>query len=289
MNIRALFSVLLMCVFMVACSGDDDPRVRVNISPTTASVVTGGTQTFTASVTGTSNRAVTWSVEESGGGSISASGVYTAPMTAGTYTVVATSEADDRRSASATVTVTAPPPENAMVRVFHASSNAPKVNIWVNGEVAAEMVDYQESTGYLTVPEDTYEIAVEGIIPGGNAVVIGPVDLEFMGSTDYDIIAVNSVDAIEPLVLSDTGSLSDESMVRVRVAHLAYAAPEVKVFVTAPDAEIAGTEPLGSFMFKDTLGPVEVAAGDYRIRVTLMDDTLVYDSGTVSLAAGKDC
>ena len=288
MNIRALFSVLLMCVFMVACSGDDDPRVRVNISPTTASVVTGGTQTFTASVTGTSNRAVTWSVEESGGGSISASGVYTAPMTAGTYTVVATSEADDRRSASATVTVTAPPPENAMVRVFHASSNAPKVNIWVNGEVAAEMVDYQESTGYLTVPEDTYEIAVEGIIPGGNAVVIGPVDLEFMGSTDYDIIAVNSVDAIEPLVLSDTGSLSDESMVRVRVAHLAYAAPEVKVFVTAPDAEIAGTEPLGSFMFKDTLGPVEVAAGDYRIRVTLMDDTLVYDSGTVSLAAGKD-
>ena len=288
MNIRALFSVLLMCVFMVACSGDDDPRVRVNISPTTASVVTGGTQTFTASVTGTSNRAVTWSVEESGGGSISASGVYTAPMTAGTYTVVATSEADDRRSASATVTVTAPPPENAMVRVFHASSNAPKVNIWVNGEVAAEMVDYQESTGYLTVPEDTYEIAVEGIIPGGNAVVIGPVDLEFMGSTDYDIIAVNSVDAIEPLVLSDTGSLSDESMVRVRVAHLAHAAPEVKVFVTAPDAEIAGTEPLGSFMFKDTLGPVEVAAGDYRIRVTLMDDTLVYDSGTVSLAAGKD-
>lgn len=289
MNIRALFSVLLISLFMVACSGDDDnPRVSVSVSPANVSVVTGTTQTFTANVSGSSNRSVTWSVQQAGGGSITAAGVYTAPMTAGTYTVVATSQADDRRTGTATVTVTAPPPENAMVRVFHASADAPRVNIWVNGEVAAEMVDYQESTGYLTVPEDTYEIAVEGIIPGGNAVVIGPVDLEFMGSTDYDIIAVNSVAEIEPLVLTDTGSLSDDALVRVRVAHLAYAAPEVKVFVTAPDAELAGIEPLGSFAFKDTLGPVEVAAGDYRIRVTLMDDTLVYDSGTVSLAAGKD-
>lgn len=209
-------------------------------------------------------------------------------MTAGTYTVVATSKADDRRHASATITVTAPPPENAMVRIFHASSDAPKVNIRVNDEVVAEAVDYQESTGYLTVPEDIYEVAVEDIIPGGNAVVIGPVDLDFMTDMNYDVIAVNTVADIKTMVLQDDGKLMDASQVRVRVALLAAAAPEVNVFVTAPGADLAGAAELGSFAFKETLGPVEVDAGNYQIRVTLADNTVVFDSGEVPLMDGKD-
>lgn len=196
--------------------------------------------------------------------------------------IVACGSDDDKKP------MTPEEPMSAKVRVFHGSADAPKVNLWVDGEVVAEALDYQESTGYLTLPEDTYEIAVEGIIPGGNAVVIGPVDLTFDGSTDYDIIATNTVANIEPLVLSDTGSLSDSSKVRVRVAHLASAAPAVKVFVTAPDTSLDGVMPLGSFEYKETLGAIEVAAGDYQIRVTTTDNTLVFDSGTVSLVAGKD-
>jgi hypothetical protein len=64
------------------------------------------TFTFHASVTGTSNTAVTWSVTEaSAGGSVTTAGVYTAPSTGGTYHVVATSQADPSKSQSATVTV----------------------------------------------------------------------------------------------------------------------------------------------------------------------------------------
>src|SRR5207248_1110404 len=81
--------------------------VAVAISPTSASLQAGGTQQFTATVTGTTNTAVTWSAT---GGTISSSGLYTAPSTAGTYTVTATSVADSTKSASARVTVTAPPP-----------------------------------------------------------------------------------------------------------------------------------------------------------------------------------
>jgi hypothetical protein len=50
---------------------------------------------------------VTWSVSESGGGSVSASGLYTAPSTAGTYHVVAKSNADQTKTATATLTVNA--------------------------------------------------------------------------------------------------------------------------------------------------------------------------------------
>jgi plastocyanin len=44
--------------------------------------------------------------EGSTGGSVSASGVYTAPATGGTYHVVAASQADPSKTQSATVTVT---------------------------------------------------------------------------------------------------------------------------------------------------------------------------------------
>ncbi|MHB8879232.1 MAG: hypothetical protein ACYC8T_36500, partial [Myxococcaceae bacterium] len=78
------------------------------ISPSTATVMIGGLQTFAATVTGSPNTAVNWSVQEAGGGTVSG-GTYTAPGTAGTYHVVATSVADPTQSAIATVTVSATP------------------------------------------------------------------------------------------------------------------------------------------------------------------------------------
>ena len=58
-----------------------------------------------ATVSGAANTAVTWSVVESGGGTVNSSGLYTAPSTAGTYHVKVTSAADTTKSAQATVTV----------------------------------------------------------------------------------------------------------------------------------------------------------------------------------------
>jgi hypothetical protein len=81
-------------------------NVAVNVSPDTATVLSGQDKTFTAAVIGTANTAVTWSVLEGGvGGSITGAGVYTAPSTAGTYHVIATSQADSTKTGSATVTV----------------------------------------------------------------------------------------------------------------------------------------------------------------------------------------
>lgn len=60
---------------------------------------------FAALVTGTASRGVTWSVAGTGCGTIDAGGTYTAPATARTCTVKATSKADPTRSATAKVTV----------------------------------------------------------------------------------------------------------------------------------------------------------------------------------------
>jgi hypothetical protein len=89
--------------------------VGISIAPTSATVQTSNTQTFTATVTGSANTQVTWLVNGIAGGNttlgtISIGGVYTAPASVpspATVTVTAQSQADVTKSASATVTVTA--------------------------------------------------------------------------------------------------------------------------------------------------------------------------------------
>ena len=91
--------------------------VSVAIDPQTVSLAAGQSQQFTATVSGTANAAVTWSVGSSLG-SISNSGLYSAPsgLTAQQSTsVVATSVADPTKSAAANVTVSADTTLTSMV------------------------------------------------------------------------------------------------------------------------------------------------------------------------------
>ena len=87
----------------VTVSTDPPPsRISVTITPGTVSLQTGATKQFTATVTGSANTAVTWTAS---GGSITSGGLYTAPGSAGTFTVTATSVADATKKGSATANV----------------------------------------------------------------------------------------------------------------------------------------------------------------------------------------
>ncbi|QDE95503.1 glycosyl hydrolase family 18 protein [Myxococcus xanthus] len=87
------------------------PQVAISVTPTSASLAPGASRTFSATVTGSTNTAVTWSIQQgSAGGTITHSGQYTAPRTTGTYHVIATSQADTTKKATATVTVAATQP-----------------------------------------------------------------------------------------------------------------------------------------------------------------------------------
>ena len=89
------------------------PPVTLSVAPTSASLLLGNTQAFTATVSGTTDTAVSWTVNGVAGGSstvgtISAAGLYTAPgdlPSPGTLDIRATSHADSTKSASAQVTI----------------------------------------------------------------------------------------------------------------------------------------------------------------------------------------
>ena len=79
------------------------------MTPPQASLFTNRQQQFSALVTGTDNTAVNWSV--AGGGSVTSTGIYTAPGVAGTFQVIATSVEDSRKAGSSQVVVTVKPKE----------------------------------------------------------------------------------------------------------------------------------------------------------------------------------
>jgi hypothetical protein len=100
----------LALLALSACGGGGSgspppPAVKVTIAGPAGLLDAGTSRTYTVSVSGTANLAVTWSVVESGGGTVSAAGVYMAPAIPGTYTVKATSRADATASATVMVAV----------------------------------------------------------------------------------------------------------------------------------------------------------------------------------------
>ncbi|CAM3108676.1 glycoside hydrolase family 18 protein [Corallococcus soli] len=122
-----------------AASTPPPPVVSVAVSPTDVILVPGGTQAFSATVTGTPNTAVTWSVPQGpAGGTVSATGVYTAPATPGTFNVVATSNEDPRQKATAFVVVQAPTSQGKWVSGYYTGWNA--------DEYPPEKVDFTAMT-----------------------------------------------------------------------------------------------------------------------------------------------
>jgi hypothetical protein len=88
----------------VTVTAPPPPAITISISPATATLDACATRAFTATVGNSTNTAVTWTMTEADGGTVT-SGSYLAPTTAGTFHVVARSVADPTKTATATVVV----------------------------------------------------------------------------------------------------------------------------------------------------------------------------------------
>ncbi len=125
-NHLSLHLTTILTLLLAACGGQvtsdaAGQDVMLTVSPATARIGPGESLVLNATVTGTANTMVEWSVQEGiGGGTVEPDGRYTAPATNGTYHVLAASSADPTKSATATVTVSPPPdgaPMNAANRI----------------------------------------------------------------------------------------------------------------------------------------------------------------------------
>ncbi|RYG86743.1 hypothetical protein EON77_03275, partial [bacterium] len=133
----------------------------VSLTPPNATVVIGATQQFTATATGFSNSAVTWTAS---GGTVSSTGLYTAPTVPGAYVVRATSVEDPSFGAEARITVTG---------AFSITSTGGNLGIGETRQFAATLPNGQtadviwtasagtiSSTGLFTAPSGTGSVTI---------------------------------------------------------------------------------------------------------------------------------
>ena len=205
---------------------------------------------------------------------------------------------NNRPTPAPTPTPTPPPvSESAQLRVTHASADAPAVNVYVDGALALEGVEFKQSSGLIEFAEPkTIEVEVRGILPDGSEVsVIGPVDLALAEGERTDVVAVgdlfdaNGAISIAPKVLPAVEIDDDISDVRVSVLHAAPGVGAVDIYVTAPGGALADTTPITA-AFGDAAGPVALAADtQYQVRIAPQGSSeVVFDSGTVSFPAGTE-
>ncbi|RVU29324.1 DUF4397 domain-containing protein [Neptunomonas marina] len=182
-------------------------------------------------------------------------------------------------------------PAQSQLRVTHASPDAPMVNVYVNGKLTLEKVDYKVSSGNLMLAPGDYEVEVRGILPDGSetAAVIGPVTLTTADNERLDVVATNDLAAIAPVLIRT--NIEEITDVAVSVLHAAPDVADVDIYVTTPGAALmTGTKIDADF--GDSAGPLTLAAGtDYQIRIVPDggdSSAVVYDSGTVNFTSGTE-
>lgn len=246
--------------------------ITVTVSPSSVTLPAGGQQAFAASLTGTSETAVTWTASS---GSITADGVYTAPSEAGAAQVTATSQADPSKSASATVTITAA-----------ASGGGEAVRVAVSpSSVTVETGARQQFTATVTGTANT---AVGWTATGGSITTAGLYTAPSAAGT-YQITATSEADpgqsaaavitVVAPVVKVAISPLSVTLQAGAQQAFTATVTGTANTLVT----------------WAATGGPVTTAgvytapsaAGTYQVTVTSQADPSMSATATVTVTAAS--
>ena len=205
----ALAIVIVLAALATGCGGGS---LSVSISPKTATVPPGATQQFTATVSNSSDSTVTWQVNSVTGGNstdgtISTSGLYTAPTTipgSGAITITAVPAADTTKSASATVTLANPisiSPNNVLVAVNATQQFTAAVTFSTNTAVTWQVNGV--SGGNSTVGT----IGTGGLYTAPSSVPSDPtVTITAISEADNSTSATANIQITPPtLVISPTG------------------------------------------------------------------------------------
>jgi hypothetical protein len=219
----ASFFLVVICM---ACPLNSVAAVSITVAPSSVNLSPGGAQQFTASVTGAADTSITWSIQPAAGGTILASGRYTAPAMIGSYSVIATSNADSTQSATATVSVA------GFTRTGLLNASPLTATLLTDGTVlytdggisSAEIYNpatlTSTATGSMSISRVKYTAT---LLQNGKVLIAG-------GQTSGQATAVAEIYDPVGRTFAATGSLMSP-----REAHSATLLPDVKVLIVGGD------------------------------------------------------
>ncbi len=186
------------------------------------------------------------------------------------------------------------------LRAIHASSDAPNVDVIVNGATKLTNVPYETASAFLTIPAGTTTLMVN---PTGTSTSVIDTSVALAADQQYTAIVLGLAESsapqgeqIQAVLVDDPGNAPASGNVKVRVVHGAPGVPTVDIYVTAPGASLPASPTIPALTYTSVAPAsgskaLEVTGGSYEIRATVTGDqtkTVVFDSGSVSLPANAD-
>ena len=172
---------------------------------------------------------------------------------------------------------------DSCINVIHASPDAPAVDVYLDGELALEGVEFGQFSGWIAVPAGEHQVQVTAAgDDAANAVIDATVELA--ADAAYHVAATGHLADITPQIyqvnLSDLDAM-DDPMARIRVIHTSPDAPAVDIALAGGDVLIA------DLAFPNASDALEVPAGSYDLEVRPTGTTdVALDLPGVELEAG---
>jgi Domain of unknown function (DUF4397) len=145
------------------------------------------------------------------------------------------------------------------LRVAHLSTDAPAVDVWVNGQVVLSDIPFKAVSDYLNLEAGEYRIQVTPA--GAAAPVVIDATVPLQAGSVYTVAAVGflSSNSLAPLVLLD--DLSTSAGARIRFVHTSADTGAVDVAVAV------GPVLFENITFQEASDYIEVPAGAYDLEV----------------------
>jgi hypothetical protein len=161
--------------------------------------------------------------------------------------------------------------DTAMVRVLHASPDAPAVDVYLDGTKVSALtnVPFGVISGYLPIPAGAHNVKVYATGTTTGAVIDANVTV--VAGQSYTIAATSAVASITAQVIQDDPA-SSCSTAQVRVVHLSADAPAVDIATTgAAPADAV----LKNLAYPTASGYLDLPGGSYDLEVRLAGTTTV--------------
>jgi hypothetical protein len=175
---------------------------------------------------------------------------------------------------------------NTLVRVLHASPEAPIMDAVLNFGFIATELHYLDLSDYVGVKpnEHTFQFRkTNRLVPNTDRPLV-LTHLTVEPNQRYTILAVDSFSArtiqdnqlfrrhqgVEPLTLLDDPTLAPPGNARLRFVNAAPSTVLVDVYITAPNVDINAVTPtFNALAFKSVVTYTNFPAGTFRVRVTI--------------------
>ncbi len=149
-----------------------------------------------------------------------------------------------------------------LLRIVHASSDAPAIDVYVNGQRVATAPGFAAVTPYTVVPAGAASVQVlaAGAGPGGRTFLATTLDLR--AGEAYTVVAADRAGQMAPVILTDTRDQAADGQAHVRLVHVSPDAPSV-----ADVAVVGGPVVARNLPFKGATGYLTVAPGSYAFEI----------------------